>query len=145
MQLPENILVLIEKYQLGTITPAEKVLLDKWYQSFNDRKAEVVINEYESEQQIGDRIKERVLQTIRNEDVIISRAPRKWLIPAAAATALLLISTGVYFMLSHNNKQEVPVAKVPLPKAKKEIVPGGNKAMLTLADGSSIILDSTLD
>lgn len=58
---------------------------------------------------------------------------------AAAVTAGLLLATGLYFLFR-------PVTAVkPAPalaqRYKNDIAPGGNKAMLTLADGSSIVLD----
>ncbi|MEV4881564.1 FecR domain-containing protein [Chitinophaga ginsengisegetis] len=58
---------------------------------------------------------------------------------AAAVVAGLLFATGLYFLFR-------PVASVkPTPalaqRYKNDIAPGGNKAMLTLADGSRIVLD----
>ncbi len=58
---------------------------------------------------------------------------------AAAVTAGLLLATGLYFLFR-------PVVTVkPAPalaqRYKNDIAPGGNKAMLTLADGSRIVLD----
>jgi len=37
MQLPENILALIEKFNAGKATSEEKLLLNEWYHSFKDR------------------------------------------------------------------------------------------------------------
>jgi len=58
---------------------------------------------------------------------------------AAAIVTGLLLATGLYFLLR-------PVATMkPVPalaqRYKNDIAPGGNKAMLTLADGSQIVLD----
>lgn len=63
----------------------------------------------------------------------------KW---AAVASVLLLLSVGRYF--SFNNNPFVQISKTndrPV-KRNNEIFPGGNKAILTLADGSTINLDS---
>ena len=65
----------------------------------------------------------------------------KW---AAVASILLLFSVGGYFVL--NNKKDTPVdifktAESPGQQAN-DVTPGGNKAILTLADGSTINLDS---
>lgn len=145
MQIPENILVLIEKYQNGTASPEEKFQLDEWYHSFNDSKAELIVTGHDTEQQLAERIKNRLLETIHQVDeseVVIPR--RKWQIPAAAAVILILLSAGAYFIFSSkSSKQELAKTQPPKPQLKNDIAPGGNKALLTLTDGSTIILDST--
>jgi ferric-dicitrate binding protein FerR (iron transport regulator) len=53
---------------------------------------------------------------------------------AAAAVILVMLGTGFYFWSRHSGvQQEIVILNVP---------PGGNKAMLTLADGSKVALDS---
>jgi transmembrane sensor len=58
----------------------------------------------------------------------------------AAAAALLILVSGTYFLLNRKSATET----TPLAQTKKpaDIAPGGNKAILTLANGSKIILDS---
>ncbi|ACU64133.1 FecR family protein [Chitinophaga pinensis] len=55
----------------------------------------------------------------------------------AAAVVAGLIATGVYY-ISRTDKQVTPVVAVK----QKPLLPGSNKAMLTLADGTVIPLDS---
>jgi len=65
---------------------------------------------------------------------------RKWLLAASSVAAMLLITAGIYFL---NNKKNTPVATAQLQsKFGNDVAPGGDKAMLTLADGSAIVLDS---
>lgn len=145
MQFPENILVLIDKYHAGTATPEEKLLLNEWYHSFNDSEAELTANENEDEQQLADRIKNRLLETIRYENPqIVSRPHRTWQVSTAVASVILILfSIGTYFIFSSNpTKQEIVKTAPTETKLKNDIAPGGNKAILTLADGSSIVLDS---
>lgn len=56
---------------------------------------------------------------------------------AAAAVIILSLSVGGYFYF--NKTSEKQIAKV---EVKNDVAPGGNKAILTLADGSQIILDN---
>jgi transmembrane sensor len=61
----------------------------------------------------------------------------------AAAAVLFFVSTGIYYALKI---KEVPaIAKNNMAKTDtaKGVLPGGNKAVLLLADGTSIILDSS--
>lgn len=66
----------------------------------------------------------------------------KWLRTVAAAVLVFLIG-GVAFWL-HTGKQarQVVQSEEMHIATKDSILPGGNKAILTLSDGSSIILDS---
>ena len=59
---------------------------------------------------------------------------------AAASVALLLVSGGLYFA-SQKREAPMPVA-VKSAVLKTDVLPGGNKAVLTLADGSTVTLDS---
>jgi transmembrane sensor len=143
MQIPENILVLIGKYQKGTATSAEKLRLNEWYHSFSDTDIELTLNENISEQQLADRIKIRLLETILiNEEPAVNTARRRWQISAAAAV-ILIISAGTYFMFSTKSSNQ-GIVNVTSTKHQlaNDIAPGGNKALLTLANGSTIILDS---
>lgn len=56
-------------------------------------------------------------------------------ISAAAAAILVLFSISIYFFLNNQNNQP-PVAQI----INKDIKPGGNKAILTLANGQQIVL-----
>lgn len=72
---------------------------------------------------------------------IVPLRPRKRLrwIPAAAAI-LLLVSAGLYWFLRPAQQQSVPIAATP---PLQHAVPGGTHAMLVLADGTELPLDST--
>jgi ferric-dicitrate binding protein FerR (iron transport regulator) len=65
----------------------------------------------------------------------------KW---AAVASVLLLISIGGYFGFYSRNNTPVEISKTTGKhmQPNKDVAPGGNKAVLTLADGSIIDLDS---
>lgn len=144
MQLPENIGVLLEKYLAGTITPEEKIILNEWYHSFDDSKAELKVDDDENEQALADRIRQRLASSIRYE--VDSRQPKSHRLGrklAAAVMIMILFSLGAYLIFSTKSSQKDLVKTHPVEvKINNEIVPGGNKAVLTLADGSTIILDS---
>ena len=67
----------------------------------------------------------------------------KWLRVAAAIITLISMSAYVFNQITVNRKANDDVIKVePLDNANNDILPGGDKAILTLANGSQIILDS---
>ena len=88
--------------------------------------------------------KDAVLEKLRPvlKDVPRKRAPfinrRTWW--AAAASLLILAGGAAYFF---QPEKSVQVASAPpAPIKKNEVLPGGDKAILTLADGTTITLDS---
>ncbi len=142
MQIPEQILVLIDRYLAGKASAEEIGQLNEWYRRFNDSSTELETTDQLDETQLGSRIKNRLLTTIRNQaDPVPVSRPRRWLIPAAAI--LILLSVAAYFVFNPGKKGEAIAANNNKPIQASPILPGGNKAVLILADGSSIILDST--
>ena len=144
MNIPENILVLIEKYQNNTATPEEKYLLDEWYHSFNDVKTEIITTEDLTEFMLGDKIRNKIAVTvIREKNTIPGKSRRRWI--SAAASVILLISIGAFFLLSNKFSKQDIAKSTPVDPKINDLAPGGNKAILTLADGSTIVLDNASD
>jgi transmembrane sensor len=56
----------------------------------------------------------------------------------AAAAAVLIILAGTLWLINHNKKQEPQISQ----QLKNDVQPGNNKAVLTLSNGKTIILDS---
>lgn len=65
---------------------------------------------------------------------------RTWLRYAAAV--ILVAAVGSYSWLRKTEKRQVARVNTIAPPPVNDIVPGGDKAVLTLADGSAIVLDS---
>ena len=137
-------MALIDKCLSGKATPEEKALLNKWYHSFNDDAVDVRLTSMQNEEQIAERIKLRLLSTVQNSTVAKAERPHRiwWRIPAAAAVFLLIASSIFFIFNPKNKKQELAKTELNRPTPVNDIAPGGNKAVLTLADGSSIVLDS---
>lgn len=147
MQIPENILVLIKKYQNGQASPEELRILNEWYHSFDDTEVKLETDSADLEHQIKEALQMRLQETLQQTAVILPvTRKRKWRITAAAAALLLIILSAVFWFINTPEATKQPVAKIS-PAVKNipvnDIAPGGNKAVLTLADGSAVILDST--
>jgi transmembrane sensor len=67
----------------------------------------------------------------------------RWVRVAAAAAMLVVIVYSAYLLHNKKNIQQPVVATNYNKPYKNDIAPGGNKAVLTLANGSTIILDSS--
>jgi transmembrane sensor len=129
---------LLKKYDQGNCTTEEKALVERWYlsESMNqkgledqdDFTAEKIQMWYEISEMSG-------FEKRKNNSRIILWAS------SIAAAALIIISIG-----SHFYKPDVP--EIVIREAQPKVYdknPGGNKAILTLADGSKIVLDDAVN
>jgi transmembrane sensor len=66
---------------------------------------------------------------------------RSWKRYAVAAVAIISLTAGALYLFT-NQKRDTSLAIVPVP-SKTQIIPGGNKATLTLGNGTTLVLDST--
>jgi transmembrane sensor len=132
---------LVHKLATGTITPAEKQLLEQWYNANQDHPVEIpgsfAASETEHEKRLLEKIRWKA--GLDTPVVPVHRARvlttyRWW---AAAAVVLLLISTGIYFY-SNRGSKPVLVAQKDLLTLDTTAV---TKNVLTLPDGSKVWLD----
>jgi ferric-dicitrate binding protein FerR (iron transport regulator) len=66
---------------------------------------------------------------------------RAWYQVGVAASILAMLSVGLYFYTKRTIDTQVAVSKSQTVREKSIIKPGGDKAVLTLSDGSKIILE----
>jgi transmembrane sensor len=129
--------ILALKWMDGTISPREKNILNQWYQS----EYEETIN-WESDQSREDLRKRLFLSILNRINEPEKAGPklipirRNWYRISVAAAIILAIALGGYLIYNQQPEKETP----PLANTK-DIPPGGDKAILTLADGSQIILN----
>ncbi|MFD2887264.1 FecR domain-containing protein [Chitinophaga cymbidii] len=120
-----NAAELLEKYNAGTATEEERAWVETWYARFEDKVTEVPAEQVAAAEQESRRAFERRPR--------ISTWPRI----AAAACLLAAVCTLAYFIT--RQPADAPPAIVRQPV--QDVAPGGNKAVLTLANGQQIVLD----
>lgn len=120
--------LLLKKYHAGLCTDDEKILVNKWFH-------EIEINEQAnlSEMQL-ETVHLEMWANVQKRKHPLTVKSKLWTRIAAAASILLFISTGSYFLLKNQ----------PLPENVRQqshdIAPGSNKAVLTLSNGRQILL-----
>ncbi len=134
----EEFLKLYKKYISGQCSPAEMDMLN----SYRD-KMKLLDDKWDDDLMSQDEVGERIWQRLsESRKVVGPLAGRKniafkWY--KVAAAAVVILSAGLW-MIKHNNK---PVHTSQLVKTPiRGILPGGNKAYLTMANGTRIVLDS---
>ncbi|MHA4893532.1 FecR family protein [Pedobacter sp. PWIIR3] len=126
---------LVYKFNNGSITSEELAVLIAWYNSHDDGEAVIPTNKIESEEDLKSRMLTGLMARVAaSQPKVIKRYPLYGWITAAAAVMVVALGT---WMMVVNKK---PVADKPL--VNTSIVPGGNKATLTLANGKTIVLSS---
>ncbi|HEX8024143.1 FecR family protein, partial [Mucilaginibacter sp.] len=129
---------ILTKYRLGEATPEEIKFLEAYYNLF-DLNDDLITEENEADYaHLKDAIKATVDQRIAQYEKKPVTLPSRygWIRYAVAASILLFISVGAYFFIRNNHKADNFAVNT-----YKEIVPGTNKATLTLANGTTISLD----
>ena len=148
----EHLKELARKYLDGNASPEEKHLLHQWYDTVNPGELEIVFSELA--QDIGSfrqsawvemqaRMKSEGASWPPEETRTIQRIIpwRRW---AIAACCILLIGLVVRWLIIRPQPGPITVSPtIALTKTQKtDAAPGGNRAILTLDDGRSIVLDS---
>lgn len=125
----EKAIELLKKYETGTISADEKALLETWYL----QQAKNSTDQLSSEQL------DESIEFLKGQLPLKLGTERSiWPRIAAAASVLLILSAGGYFL-----------TRKPLPRQiaqnkPHEILPGTNQATLTLANGQKIALTKSL-
>ena len=131
-------LALAEKWIAGTITPEEKTRLFEWYDRFDD--SELTLEEEQAT--LFSRLKQEMLQDIRQTIKPAARIRRLGRISVAAAVILLVGTAGWLALQTRTTAQLANIGQTKNTPKINDIGPGSDKAILTLADGSTVTLDS---
>jgi transmembrane sensor len=135
----DKLIELAERFLRGEATEAEKQQLHTWYDSMGGEEERVFTDWPET----AEVVRVRILESLQKQ--IAGQQPKQVSLPLrrygfAAAVVLFLLGTGVYFWPL--NRIKPPLVQSQLQSLQNDVAPGGNKAILTLANGSTIILDS---
>lgn len=130
---------LAEKFLNGTVTPDEEAILFSWYNSQQDAPVEIPVAFAKNSLLLKKRIWQKIEQQKigRKTSVLLSFLSVRNI---AAAILLTLVGATIIYLLQNNLPAESSVAINNLPKPT-QILPGSNKATLTLANGEIVALD----
>ncbi|WP_127128157.1 FecR family protein [Pseudoflavitalea rhizosphaerae] len=132
---------------LGILTETEKQELEAWRQSSEANQvlydqfssAEQIALEFRNRNERNKRISGQLEQFMQEQKTISTgrvHIMQKW--KWIAASVILVLGIGAYLLMQNRNDTKDPVAKFNAA----QIQPGRDGAVLTLADGSQLLLDS---
>lgn len=136
---PERLQLLLNKYLGNNCSAEEEAELMQWYNATNQHPVEWPISHKGEPEEIKARMLSNLQHAIHpSSKVIPIYRRRSWQI---AASLLILLGAGAWFAMNRTSTgNAVPI--ITAEAETKPILPGGNKATLTLADGTTIVLDT---
>ena len=120
---------LLEKYNNGTATKKEIILVESWYLRYKTPDGDLTSKQIEEEYKMG----------LADLSKRLDKHPvRLWPRIAAVASILLFLSVGAYFLLRKPQTETEWIAQ----NFKNDILPGTNSATLKLGNGKLIVLST---
>ncbi|OQP59680.1 hypothetical protein A3860_36535 [Niastella vici] len=142
----DDIAKLIKRHNQGELTDNERNTLIDWVNESDENRR--VFNELTSENGVQLAVREMYAfkrQHHTNEPAVVELYQGKtyWFKYILAAAAIIAVVSMVWmFAINSRKNNPVAVTKTVTKKTFQDLAPGGNKAVLTLADGSTIVLDN---
>ena len=102
-------------------------------------------DDLENSREISPETSAKLFKAIHDKISAESKPVRRRVIPlrkiAVAATVMGLLLLSTFLLYNRNTSKETANAEVDKRRFKNDVLPGGDKATLTLADGSTVVLD----
>lgn len=153
----------LQKLVNGSLSHEEHVVLMDWIQNSDSKQVEFVMEQYadivlklekhSADPLLFQQIKETIARKAKDELEIIQMIPEEsnnkeykvkklftWYRAVAAAVLILMFGAGAYWL--KQSRLEKQVASIEKNILKNDIAPGKEGAILTLDNGTQIVLDS---
>lgn len=153
----EHIIRMLEQYANGTLSTGDAEQLQVWLSAVSPAEFHALLDQchnlpapLSAYPAMSDTFRETLERKLDEATLAEATSPvstgsggRRWLARMAAAAAILLLigAGGYYFWRPATSPGKQMAASAPA----HDQAPGGNRALLTLADGSTIVLDSARD
>ncbi|WP_295791458.1 FecR family protein [Mucilaginibacter sp.] len=129
---------LAKKWLNNTITPAEQAEFAAWYNAGQDKPIEIPATFAENDEALKQRILNKISREIKKSNSHVTKIIPLWLRYAAAV--FLFGGCFMYYYAHTHRAVKSNVLTQQQKPSKNDAGPGGNKAILTLANGSKINL-----
>jgi len=133
---------LAEKWLSGTITKEEKAEFSEWYNNNENGILDIPEKFASSEDELRKRILSRIRIQQKKHEPVFSIKSSAWLrLAVASVVAIIAILSAFYFLTNTKPRTHENSLVHTIPQTDT-IIPGGNKAMLVLGDGTKLVLDA---
>jgi transmembrane sensor len=134
---------LLDRYLSGACSAEEQLKVEQWLEQQQNADNEWTEMDAPAKAAWMALLRQDVRHTIQSKAVappVIPIYKRPFFRMAAAAAIILMIGTGAWWLKQGSSRDMVKIREADLHL--NDVLPGGNKAVLTLANGSTITLDS---
>lgn len=135
---------LAQKWLDGTITSAEKQEFAAWYNADQDAPVDIPSEFTENEDVLRERILDKINSQIFNQRPGQGKKTMLWVASIAASLVMMFIAAAIHFHLKKHRSHSFAAGFHKKHKVI-DVAPGGDKAMLTLSDGSKVVLNDAKD
>lgn len=151
----QHIAELLNRFFRGTISPEEKEALSDWINESGEDDLKILMEQsweqYNPGRALGADKSGQLLQSIllkakkeeRASSKVLHLISRRWRRMAAAAVIIGLIGPGIYILFNNNAHRDAAGVTIVKPASRDIAAPDAVNAVLTLANGQQIVLDST--
>ena len=137
----EEVQQLVEKYLHGTASKEEEERLLRWYWRESSLESEWELNSSQSENELKSMIYAKIIEHDETDSNQPSKSKINFSRLAAPLLFTLIVIFSAYFYSTRVQKESTD--KIIASVEQNDILPGGSKAILTLADGRKIELDES--
>lgn len=133
---------LLQRYRMGLCTEEEKLVIEKWLASLAEEgQWEWTAQEKET---FKETLQMRIGREIDETDAVPVIPQKRFRVFhfVAAAAIILIMGAGAYSLFFRSTEKKETLTHKPDPQPGNDIQPGENGAILTLANGEKIVLDS---
>lgn len=137
----EEVQQLVEKYLHGTASKEEEEKLLQWYWRESSLESEWELNSSQSENELKSMIYAKIIEHDETDSNQLSKSKINFSRLGAPLLFTLIVILSAYFYSARVQKESAD--KIIASVKPNDILPGGSKAILTLADGRKIELDES--
>jgi transmembrane sensor len=141
--IPQHLLSAVNDFLDGKATPEERTLVMEWMDqiAISEENEELI---YEGDfEELEFRLRNKVLMEMAKDSQPAPIRKLPWLRYVAAAAVIIALSYGAFVLLSSKSTSSADfLADAPKPNLNQGNLPGKEGAILTLDDGSMVVLDS---
>ncbi|MGN6439780.1 MAG: FecR family protein [Agriterribacter sp.] len=141
----EQAMILLQRYRQGLCSEEEQQIVERWYAQLEDKGSWKWTDNEKGlfEEELFERISAEISEGGNDKVVPIKNRFLWW--KAAAAVLVLGAASVTWFILSTGNSKKQLAEPVAVVKETNDAQPGKTGAILTLANGQQILLDTTAD
>ncbi len=138
----QRLLYLLNQQADKNLTETELRELEQWYHSLNSSTTKFEVQNPSGQQLADEMLIEFGQNYIKQTPTVRKMSLPQLLIRVAAVVIGISLIGATYFFFSRGKQKEIAQTDKQEHHNNKDLAPGGNKAILTLANGAQIILDS---